>query len=558
MGDDNKFRKYATIADAVKAASFGIAAVEDYGGWQVIWGGYSAYALTETIKSNSYSPAINAGINASLATALLAASIGSAFTYDLRNAQIFGAASIGMLSGIAAGFFRKKAGLRSGLYYELRSKESLERKIRAENRSNWVAEKLHKQKQARREKSGFYRATQKIKKGISYAMTLASLGFAGWLTCKNAPTYADFFRNPIEHSADKVSGDDAIIRFLNSKDEKTTKEAETRLEAIIEADFTDLMGEKASLNTSISPGLNALAMSRNDKIERLNPGIIPIFRNLSEYEKIALEELAAGLGPQNSYMIDENSESFASLAKFIENNFRTLSKKELRHAATLILKDSGMIDEEISKNFSEYSAYAGTILGVTRPTPIFQYIDINKDISSLYRLVMTTGHEAGHALISRQIGAISSLGRYAAFFTSEGQIIEETACNVIGDLIAEKFARDHIENENLRKSFIAEMNSDAKNSMLEIYRKASAMQDQKQLQEYFLLLENRLKEKGIIHYTMNTARLSVTKVYSGTEFVESKLKFLSRNVKLKDFMKIVGTTHTFDALDLEYKKHGGN
>ncbi len=210
-------------------------------------------------------------------------------------------------------------------------------------------------------------------------------------------------------------------------------------------------------------------------------------------------------------------------------------------------------------NLKEYSAYVATIGGLTVASPFFQVISINESTDSLYMLSFVYGHEAGHSLVIKNSSLPSMVRMMAGMYLGEGRIINETGCDIIGKAAAEKFMQNHLDDKELVDRFRQGAVDEEKRKALSsgIINNALKMQEKSDgsLNAYVSRLEAERKAKGVVHYTMNTARMSVMQTYSGADEVRQKLEFLYGRLGMKEYIHVLSRSWCLEKLDEFYKEY---
>ncbi len=339
------------------------------------------------------------------------------------------------------------------------------------------------------------------------------------------------------------------------------KDVETKLEGIVEADIYAKTSIDVNINSELTvTGVRSLLiLSRKDKL-----GIeefVYYDQILNEEEGYAAEYLAELVGPIYTSRIDANSAEFKTFASLLQeykecietedaynytappNNVNHTCKEiesRIQQLQDTILKKSNIpADIEKENNKEEYSARTFIAAGENNG----KKTTIDASIDDLYILIMVYGHESGHHIVRKNESVKDALQSSYDGEGYEESVIEETACDIFGDMIAKYFSDHHLKNDfSLMLHF---MNSGS--NIQERYKKR-----REKLKDIIQLYEEGKKEEiktGLEEKKLNAATLALENLYSGNKKVFDNLSYLQRELEAKTFIELIDNLDTYQELE---------
>ena len=610
MKKGRDFSTHITLCDFVSAASLGTATFLDYGWWPIIFGYYSLSSSKNFIKRKEVAKSIyDTTLSASLGLFFVSSSIGSALTGDPKNAVIFSSAGVGVLSRLIGDYLSEKSEKNGGLYNKLKNpKEKIDSlveknfptlkklnplKYKYLPQLKSLITKNEQPKLKKVNKSKLEKIWDITKVSLSYGITISLLPLYSWILYQNKDTFKGYFENPIKNVSVEVKEDNQIFAYLeNSKElNKALKEQETEkinmllpknkklkgpvediFEDIIEADLTNEIGEKVNISAKIKDQKSLLVLSSKYSLGQINYNPIPflnhwMYNHLSDYEKLAVECLAEGLGEEAS-SIDVDSDYLKKISEMYKQQYKMdeANKKDVMlYVNDIIKKKFGLNDDEIRNNRENYSAYVAQIRGVTINSPIYQTIGITNNASDIHELIFIYGHETGHSLITKHSTPIPITKDYLFnLFGGERLIISESCADIIGGWAVDAFEKNHLKDPCLIEKFrtlkeeFSSYRGD-KETYKFVNNLSKLLEEGKygEVSKIYEERENLARERGIIHNTINNATISIIQRYSGQEEINEMLKYIDRNTTKKGFLDIAAKTMSVEELKAVYEELGG-
>ncbi|MBI4447590.1 hypothetical protein HY643_01285, partial [Candidatus Woesearchaeota archaeon] len=190
-------------------------------------------------------------------------------------------------------------------------------------------------------------------------------------------------------------GEKKKLTELEGKTKKEKRIFEDRLEQLIECDLSLMMGKKVNLITQLQRTNSLLLMSKRNGRGFTNfssfPALNPfMYRYLSDYEKLAVENLAEGLG-EKAKKIDVDADYTSYLSELYKQNFENPSEKTseaiTQYSLEVLTVKFGLTKEEIKENKKNYAAYVAQIGGLTINSPLIQLINIGDQLGTLHTAV---------------------------------------------------------------------------------------------------------------------------------------------------------------------------